>query len=238
VESCEPEMMKIARRCLASGVAGAWPIRIVIVDEHPIFRDGLRRLLETAPALRIIADTSASHAGGLLEKLNPDILLLGLSPCSGRLREAVAQILAAATSVRTILLTRSLEAPEVLNALRFGAYGVVPKDATAETLFKSIESVVAGHYWVGHERVSNVASGVRRLDNARRRAKAFGLTRRELEIVRAVMDGDTNKEIALRLSISENTVKRHIMHTFNKMGASNRIELASFAAHHLVLDTS
>jgi two-component system nitrate/nitrite response regulator NarL len=221
-----------------SGLARALPIQIVIVDEQPIFRDGLRRLLETAPGLRIAADTSARRSAVLLEELKPDIVLFGLSPGSGPLSEDLVAVLRSARSLRTILLTHSLEAPEVLKAMRVGAYGVIPKDADAQTLFKSIDSVMAGHYWVGHERVANVTDGVRRLDNVRRRLKAFGLTRRELEIVRAVMDGDTNKEIASRLSISENTVKRHITHIFNKMGASTRLELALFAAHHLILDTS
>jgi DNA-binding NarL/FixJ family response regulator len=81
-----------------------------------------------------------------------------------------------------------------------------------------------------------VAEGLRKLRNARRRTRALGLTEREIEIARAVVAGYTNKEIARRSSISENTVKSHLMHIFNKLGASNRVELAIFAAHHRVLD--
>jgi len=82
----------------------------------------------------------------------------------------------------------------------------------------------------------DVGASVRRLDHARRQSQSFGLTHRELEIVRAVVNGDTNREIAARLSISQNTVKRHLMHIFNKIGASNRVELALFAAHHRLLE--
>ena len=77
---------------------------------------------------------------------------------------------------------------------------------------------------------------MRRFAAVRRQTQKFGLTRREQEIVQAVVDGDRNKDIALRFSISENTVKRHLMHIFNKVGASTRVELALFAAHHRLTD--
>jgi DNA-binding NarL/FixJ family response regulator len=207
-------------------------VRIVIADDHPIFRDGLRRLLETSSNLLIVGDTGAAQAVALVQKLRPDILLLGGSASAAEPLEAVQQLVAAGAQVRIILLTRSVEAPEVAAALRYGAHGVLPRDTTTETLFKSITSVMAGQCWVGRECVADLAIGVRRLDHARRRTQAFGLTPRELEIVRAVMSGDTNKAIARRFSISENTVKRHMAHIFNKVGASTRVELALFAAHH------
>jgi DNA-binding NarL/FixJ family response regulator len=207
-------------------------VRIVIADDHPIFRDGLRRLLETAPDLRIVGDADASQAMALVQSLGPDILLLDGSASAVLSTEAVQRMLGAGAAVRIIVLSRSVEGPAVLAALRFGAHGVLPRDTTPDALFKSINSVMAGHCWAGRECVSNLAVGVRRLDHASRRAKAFGLTHRELEIVRAVMNGETNRAIAERFSISQNTVKRHITHIFNKVGASTRVELALFAAHH------
>ena len=172
------------------------------------------------------------EAIALVQTLRPDILLLGGSASAVAPLEAVQRMVAAGAPVRIILLTRSVDEPEVVAALRFGAHGVLPRDTTPDALFKSIKSVMAGHCWVGRECVANLATGVRRLDHASRRTKAFGLTHRELEIVRAIMSGDTNKAIARRFSISENTVKRHITHIFNKVGASTRVELALFAAHH------
>ena len=80
--------------------------------------------------------------------------------------------------------------------------------------------------------MADVAASVRKLETARRRTWAFGLTRRELDILNAVVSGETNKAIAARFSISENTVKRHLTQIFDKVGVSNRIELAIFAAHH------
>lgn len=213
------------------------PVRIVIADEYPIFRDGLRRLLETDACLQIVGEAGfGSAAVALVRELEPHILLLGppaAEPASGTLR----QLAESGVSVRTILLLRSIDMPEVADALQFGACGVLSKDSAADVLFESIESVMAGHYWVGHEPASDISAGVRRFAAARRQEQRFGLTQREQEIMRAVNDGDTNKEIARRLSISENTVKRHLMHIFNKVGASSRVELALFAAHHRLLDS-
>jgi two-component system, NarL family, nitrate/nitrite response regulator NarL len=213
-------------------VGPAHAVRIAIADDHPIFRDGLRRLLETAPDLRIVGDADASQAIALVQTLRPDILLIGGSASAVLSIEAVQRMVGAGATVRVIVLTRSVEGPAVVAALRFGAHGVLPRDTTPDALFKSIKSVMAGHCWAGRESVSNMAVGVRRLDQASRDSKAFGLTHRELEIVRALMNGETNRAIAQRFSISQNTVKRHITHIFNKVGASTRVELAMFVAHH------
>ena len=214
------------------------PIRIIIADEHCIFRHGLRRLLETRPGLKIVGETgSAEEAASLVRDLQPDILLLGLGPAGPFPLETLERMAAQGAVVRTILLTGSVDTPDVMSAaIQLGAAGVVPKDSATETLFESIDSVMGGDYWLGRERVLNVVEGVRRFDSARRRLKAFGLTRRELDILRSVVSGFTNKAIAGRLSISENTVKRHLTHIFNKVGASNRLELALFATHHRLVD--
>jgi two-component system, NarL family, nitrate/nitrite response regulator NarL len=213
------------------------PIRIVVADEHPIFRAGLRRLLETDPGLHIVGESGVGSAlVQLVREMEADILLLGPAAAAGSARDTLRRLADAGVSVRTILLVRSIDRPEVTDALQCGACGVLSQDSAADALFEGIESVMAGHYWVGDERASNIAASLRRFAVARRQTQRFGLTRREQEILRAVIDGDTNKEVARRLSISENTVKRHMMHIFNKVGASSRVELALFAAHHRLLD--
>jgi two-component system nitrate/nitrite response regulator NarL len=223
---------------LPRAVPRAQSVRIVVADESPIFRDGMRRLLEADPRVLTVADT---HLGlmllGLLEEVRPDVLLLGAASSGSFWADTLHRIATAGLSVRTILLASAIDLPQVTTALQSGASGVLPKDSAAELLFESIDAVMAGHCWIGGELASRgVAAGVRRLDHARRHALGFGLTRRELDIIRAVLDGDTNREIAARLSISENTVKRHLMHIFNKMGVSSRVELALFAAHHRLLE--
>jgi DNA-binding NarL/FixJ family response regulator len=213
-------------------------VRIVIADEHPIFRDGLRRLLETDESLHIVGEAAVGSAAvALVRDLQPDILLLGPARPGGPASETLRQLADQGLAVRTIMLVTAIDTTEVTNALQFGACGILSKDSAADVLFESIESVMAGFHWVGDERASDIAASVRRFAAARRQTQMFGLTRREQEIVRAVIDGDTNKEVARRLSISENTVKRHLMHIFNKVGASSRVELALFAAHHRLLDS-
>ena len=232
---CPPAEGSVPRR--RKGAApGSEPVRILIADEHPIFRDGLRRLLETRPDLRIVGDTDCgSTAIALVRDLAPDILLLGLGASVGAALDVV-RTTASSGSILTILLAASVDTPVVADAFQLGARGVVPKDSAAEALFGSIDSVMNGHYWVGDTRVSKVAGSLRKLNVARRRAKAFGLTRRELQIVRAIVSGHSNRLIAQQSSISESTVKRHVTHIFDKLGASNRIEVALFAAHHRLLD--
>jgi DNA-binding NarL/FixJ family response regulator len=213
-------------------------VRIVIADQSPIFRDGLRRVLAAHGRLVTVADTHIDAVVPvLLAARDPDVLLLGASSSETHWADSLGAIASAGITVRTILLASRFDLPQVTTALHAGARGVVVMDSTAELLLRSIGAVMAGQRWIGTEPASeDVAASVKRLDHARRHEKGFGLTRRELDIIRAVLDGDTNREIAARLAISENTVKRHLMHTYDKMGVSGRVELALFAAHHRVLD--
>ena len=217
---------------------GAATVRIVIADQSPIFRDGLRRLLSADARLVTVADTHLETlVPVLLAAQEPDLLLLGASPTETHWADSLGAIASAGIEIRTILLATRVDLPQVTTALKSGARGIVVKDAAAEFLFQSIGAVMAGQRWIGAEPASeDVAASVKRLDHARRHEKGFGLTRRELDIIRAVLDGDTNREIAVRLCISENTVKRHLLHTYNKMGVSSRVELALFAAHHRILE--
>lgn len=210
-------------------------IRIVIADNRPIFRDGLRQLLETEPRLRIVGETgNGAEAAALVRDLRPDILLLDFSPQSAF--ETLRAVADSGTAARTIILAESVDGADLTKALHLGARGLVLKDSAADVLFKSIHSVLAGQYWIASDEVADAPASLRKLESELRRRRAFGLTPRELEIVRMVVGGYTNKEIAETLSIGENTVKSHLTHIFNKLGASSRIELALFAAHHRLLD--
>lgn len=213
-------------------------IRILIVDDLPIFRDGLRLLLSAHPRFEIVGDTTGDPVtAALVRELQPDVLLLGSVSADGGPLAVLKRLAAAQLSTRTILLVRSVHAPEILDALQFGARGVVARDSAAASLFESIDAVTAGAYWIGHERVvDDVAAMVRRFEHARNDAMRFGLSRREVEVVRAVVNGETNHEVAARLSITDNTVKRHLLNVFNKVGVSSRVELALFAVYHRLLD--
>jgi two-component system nitrate/nitrite response regulator NarL len=212
-------------------------IRILIADDHPIFRDGLRRLLEAEPKFAVIGEAcDGAEAVKLARQLKPDILLLDLAmprhPGLEALREMNSGT--APHSVRIILLTAAAEKNQIVEALQLGARGVVLKDSATQLLLKSIDTVMAGEYWVGRESVSNLVQYLRTLiqsSGEEARQKKFGLTPRELEIVSAVVAGYANKEIAEYFKISEDTVKHHLSNIFDKLGVSTRLELALFAVN-------
>jgi len=211
-------------------------IRIVIADDHPIFRDGLRRLLEAEPGLKVIGEASdGNDAVKLARQLKPDILLLDLAMPRQPGLEALRDLsTGGANGVKVILLTAAAEKHQIVEALQLGARGVVLKDSATQLLLKSIHTVMTGEYWVGRESVSNLVQYIRtqmQASNEETRQKKFGLTPRELEIVSAVVAGYSNKEIAEYFKISEDTVKHHLSNIFDKLGVSTRLELALFAVN-------
>jgi two-component system nitrate/nitrite response regulator NarL len=212
-------------------------VRLVIADDHPIFRDGLRRLLEAEAHFKVLGEASdGAEAVKLVRQLKPDILLLDLAMPKHPGLEALRDLSTpgSITPVRVILLTAAAEKSQIVEALQLGARGVVLKDSATQLLLKAIQTVMAGEYWVGRESVSNLVQYLRTLmqsshDEARQRK--FGLTPRELEIVSAVVAGYSNNEIAEYFKISEDTVKHHLSNIFDKLGVSTRLELALFAVN-------
>jgi two-component system, NarL family, nitrate/nitrite response regulator NarL len=213
------------------------PIRIVIADDHPIFRDGLRRLLEAESDLKVLGEASnGAEAVTMVRRLRPDILLLDLAMPKHPGLEALRDLSSPgnASQVRVIVLTAAAEKGQIVEALQLGARAVVLKDSATRMLLKAIHTVMAGEYWVGREIVSNLVQYLRTLMQSTQqeaRHKKFGLTPRELEIVSAVVAGFSNKEIAEYFKISEDTVKHHLTNIFDKIGVSTRLELALFAVN-------
>ena len=217
--------------CLASDAPPL--IHVVIADGRPIFRDGLRQLLQTEPRIRIVGETGCD-AAALVRDLRPDILLVDFVPHTTF--ETLKALAESGAAVRTIILAEYVDGADLAKALELGARGLVLRDSATDVLFKSIRSVLAGQYWIASDSVVDAPAGLRKLEAELRRRRLFGLTPRELDIVRMVVAGLANKEIGEKLAIGENTVKSHLTHIFNKVGASSRIELALFAAHHRLLD--
>jgi len=209
------------------------PVKIVIADDHPIFRDGLRRLLEAEPGLQVVGEAAdGEEAVALAAQLLPDILLLDLAMPRVPGMETLRELATSKSPVRTILLTASVERPQIVEALQLGARGVVLKESATQVLLKSISSVMAGSYWVGKESVPDLRELV--LDHAapEQPAERYGLTRREMQMVAAIVEGSSNREIAQKFSVREDTVKHHLTSIFSKLGVSTRLELALFAIEH------
>jgi two-component system nitrate/nitrite response regulator NarL len=175
-------------------------VRIAIADDHQIFRDGLKRLLESEPGFAVVAEASDGiDAIRMAHDAQPDVLLLDVAmPRMGGL-DALAAL--ANNGPRVILLTAAIPPADLLKAIQFGARGVVMKESATRQLIDGIHRVM------------------------------------EMEIVSAIADGQSNRQIAERLSISLQTVKHHLTSIFDKTGASNRLELALLAIREGVVDT-
>ena len=211
-------------------------VRIVVVNDHPIFRDGLRKLIESQPGLRVTGETSVGvDALRLARNLKPDVVLLDLSLPRRSGFQLLNDLVHLPTRARVLVLTEVAEESSILEAFYLGAHGVVLKGSPREALLKGIRSVVAGHYWLDGESLPILIDALRKFvlpQNGVAGEKDYGLTPRELKIVGKVANGSSNKQMGQEFSISERTVKHHLTNIFNKLGLSSRLELAVFALEH------
>jgi len=211
-------------------------VRIIIADDHPILRDGLRSLLETEPDLRVIAEAGDGvEAVRLVRKHKPDIVLMDLSMPNRSGLDALRELDGSSMLTRVIVLAATVERAQVVEALQLGARGVVSKESATKLLLKSIRTVMAGQYWVGRESVSDMVNAMRTVrPPAAEEAPPtnYGLTPRELDVVKMIVTGYSNKDIAQKLEVSEQTIKHHLTSAFDKLGVYNRLELALFAVDH------
>lgn len=214
-------------------------VKVLIVDDHPIFRYGLRRLLESERDLAVVGEAAGGlEAISLAHKLSPQIVILDLGLPDRPGLEVLPELAAVDSKPRIIVLTVAVEQADIAKAFELGVHGIVLKEAASELLIECIRSVVKGQYWVGRETVSDVVQLLQRFlpREAGPQRRNFGLSRREIEVVAAIAAGYANREIAHKLSLSEQTVKHHITNIFDKVGVSNRMELVLFAVSHKLVD--
>lgn len=213
------------------------PIRILIADDHPIFREGLRRLLESGGFDVIGEAADGAEAVRLTREFSPDILLLDVAMPRTTGLAALRELAADNGPTKTVLLTAAIDKDDIATALQLGARGVVLKEVATQVLFNCIRRVMEGEYWVGRDAVADLVELLKAIaGGAGQERKSFGLTKREFEIIGTIVAGYSNKDIAQKFTIAEDTVKHHLTNIFNKLGVSNRLELALFAVHHKLID--
>ena len=229
----------------ATGIPGRSKIRIVVADDHPIFRDGLCRLLALEEDFEVVAQ--ASDGREVLEVLHqhePDILLLDLKMPGLDGLATLQRLQAARNKTRVIVLTASDDKNEFVQAMKLGTSGIVLKQTATELLIKSIRKVHAGEIWLDSHTTAAVIRQFVANDEAPppapqmapqqqpRERERSPLSQREREIVALVAQGFKNKEMAEKMFISEQTVKNHLHNIFDKLGVSDRLELALYAIHN------
>jgi len=209
-------------------------IRILIADDHPIFRSGLTRLIELDKELELIGEaTDGSEALNMVQQKKPDILLMDLAMPGLTGIDVLQQLTKLNLNTRAVILTAAIDGRQTMQALELGARGIVLKDTASQLLIKCIKCVMDGEYWIGRNNVNGLVQAIQSAQGANEtRERPFGLTHREMEVIAAIVDGSSNKDIAQRFAISEQTVKHHLSSIFDKVGVSNRLELALFSVNH------
>ena len=210
------------------------PIKVVIADDHALFRDGLKKILSLEKDILVVGEAAnGDEVPKVIERVKPDILLLDVKMPKGDVVQSLLEVAARSTSTRVIVLTAFSEEENVLNAAKGGAKGYVPKGVPSATLLEAIKVVHNGGFWIDKEisswatfeeiveAQSQTPEAPRQLDES---IKA--LTKREMEILRLVAEGLTNEEIGKKIFISEKTVKTHLTNIFDKLKVNNRFKAA------------
>lgn len=205
-------------------------IRTVVVDDHPLFRDGVVLTLAKDPGFEVVGSgASGAHALQLAKTHLPDILLLDINLPGGGL-ETIGLVREASPATRVIMLTASDREEHVTAALEAGAVGYVLKGSSAAELIRAVHATIDGETYVTPTLVARLLARTRRASEpARPSPVQSGLTQREEQILDCVAAGQTNKEIARRLDLSEKTVKHYMTNIMQKLQVRNRVEAALMA---------
>jgi len=209
-------------------------IRILIIDDHAVFRMGVRAVLESDERMRIVGEASDySSAIPIIVEQQPDIILLDLDLGNDSGFDLLPEVLQLAPDARLIVLTGVRDSEAHQRAVLLGAMGLVLKEKALDSLLKAIEKVYQGEVWLDRTMIASVLNSRARSGTSPEQnpyaAQIASLTEREREIIQLVGEGMRNKEIAERLVISEATVRNHLTSVFAKLGVNDRFELVVFA---------
>jgi DNA-binding NarL/FixJ family response regulator len=203
------------------------PVRVMVVDDHPVWRDGVRGDLEASGRAVVVAE--ASDGGEAIERARevmPELVLMDLNLPTVRGVEAIRRIVEESPHVKVLVLSASGEEADVLEAVKVGASGYLLKSATAAEVAEAVTRVRAGEPVFSPSLAALVLGEFRRMSSA---ATEPGLTARETEVLKLVAKGYTYREIADKLVISVKTVQNHVQNILTKLQLSKRYELMRYA---------
>ena len=207
-------------------------IRVILADDHPLYRDGVRRTLSGFAGYEIVAEcANADDAVEAVREHLPDIILLDISMTGGGI-EAARRIAAASPAVRIVMLTSSEKESDVMDALDVGARGYLVKGIGGEELATVIKSVQEGGLYVSPGLATQMLIDNKDDIKTENQDLFLLLTKREEQILKQVAQGKNNSEIARVLSLNENNVKSGLSNIMRKLGVRNRVEAALMAHEH------
>ncbi|MDW5598100.1 response regulator transcription factor [Conexibacter stalactiti] len=210
------------------------PLRVVLADDHVVVRSGLRLLLESAPDLEVVAEAGdVTAAVDAVRRLAPDVLVLDLHMPGEPSLPAIAQLRADSPGTRVVVLTAQRDPSYAGEALRLGATGYVPKEAAGRHLLEAILTVAGGGTYLEPELGARLAA-----TTAAAAGAAPELSARELEVLRLIARGLTNREIAERLFLSVRTVESHRARIQRKLGRARRSDLVDYALERGLVEAS
>jgi DNA-binding NarL/FixJ family response regulator len=205
-------------------------IRVAIVDDHALFREGVRLILNLEPDLVFVGEAGTIEDGlHLIERTHPDLILLDLRLAQTRGTDLLTHLATAPTAPKVLVVTAFPEERDIAEALRLGARGVVVKDATGQVMVSAIRAVWAGLPWLPAELGTRVIATLGETSTSDLAERVRLLTPRERDIVALIGRGLKNREIGARLSIAEKTIKGHLTSVFYKLGLPDRLALALLA---------
>ncbi|OFZ71438.1 MAG: two-component system response regulator NarL [Betaproteobacteria bacterium RBG_16_64_9] len=203
--------------------------RILVIDDHPLFRKGVTQLIAMAPHLELVGEASNGEQGvAMAKRLDPDLILLDLHMAGMGGIDTLKAIRDAGLDCRVVILTVSDNADDLVAAIRTGADGYLIKDMEPEDLLSAIDQALSGRTVIGERLNGMLARAIREEATAKQRDSAT-LTEREQEILQGLAHGLSNKLIARDLSIAEATVKVHVKNLLKKLGFRSRLEAAVWA---------
>lgn len=216
-------------------------IRVLIVDDHTLFRSGIKLLLERQDGFEVVGEAADGLDGAKrAKKLKPDVVLLDLHmPGTGGLA-AIPLLREEAPQTQIIMLTVSEDAEDLLDALRAGACGYLLKNIDTDFLLDSIRRAAAGESVMSPQMAARVADAIRKPQNINSDAVAGSVefSPREREVITWLARGGSNKEIARALNMAESTVKIHVQGILRKLNLSSRVQVAVYAVEHGLTDSN